>query len=311
MMRRVLLAGGLALMLGAAGCATVPTMVPQALLDARTALQMAQKDHADLLVPEDFQLARRQLDKAESAFSAEQSLSTIEDLCFEAQADAQIAQANARRRQAEQEYEHVQQALITQQTVLMALMQKNQALNSTMKDLQKAQQERLLADQKAAEAQAAKVEEARLRAAAEREAEMLRKAQKIKDAQVTRESRGLVINLSGKVLFDSGSSRLQQGALSQLDQVALLIKEYSDYKVKIEGHTDSTGDLLSNNTLSQARAESVLNYLNQKGISLDNLQAVGMGPSRPIASNTSATGRQLNRRVEIILERKSENTTTP
>jgi outer membrane protein OmpA-like peptidoglycan-associated protein len=309
-MRRLAL-GFIVFAFSAVGCATVPTMVPQSLLDARTALQLAQKDHADLLVAEDFQAAKRQLDKAEASFVAEQNLATIEDLAFEAQADAQIAQANARRRQADQEYEEVQQALITQQTMLMALLQKNQALHSAMRDLQKTQADKTLADQKTAEAQAAKAEEARLRAAAEREAEMLRKAQQIKNAQVTRDTRGLVINLSGKVLFDSGSSRLQQGALSQLDQVALLLKEYADYHVKIEGHTDSTGDLLTNNTLSQARAESVLNYLNQKGILLDNLQAVGLGPTRPLASNSTTAGRQLNRRVEIILERKTEKTNAP
>jgi outer membrane protein OmpA-like peptidoglycan-associated protein len=294
-----------------AGCATVPVMVPQSLLDARTALQLAQKDHADLLVPEDFQTARHELDKAESSFAAEHSLATIEDLAFEALADAQIAQANARRRQAEAEFESVQQALATQQSMLIALMQKNQALSAAAQKLQASLADRAAADQKAVAAQAAKEEEARLRAAAEREAEMLRKAQAIKNAQVTREARGLVINLSGKVLFDSGSSRLQQGALSQLDQVAELVKDYPDYRVKIEGHTDSTGDLLANNTLSQARAESVLNYLNQKGISLDNLQSVGLGPTRPLATNATPAGRQLNRRVEIILERKAEKAVTP
>ena len=294
-----------------AGCATVPAMVPQSLLDARTALQLAQKDHADLLVPEDFQAARHELDKAESAFSAEHSLATVEDLAFEAMADAQIAQANARRRSAEAENESVQQALATQQAMLIALMQKNQVLNAVAQKLQQSQADKAAADQKAAAAQTAKEEETRLRAAAEREAEMLRKAQAIKNAEVKREARGLVINLSGKVLFDSGSSRLQSGALSQLDQVAALVKDYPDYRVKIEGHTDSTGDLLANNTLSQARAESVLNYLNQKGISLDNLQSVGLGPSRPLVSNSTPANRQLNRRVEIILERKTEKVATP
>jgi outer membrane protein OmpA-like peptidoglycan-associated protein len=295
----------------APACATVPTMVPQSLLDARTALVLAQKDHADLLVPGDFQSARKELDEAEAAFAAEQSLATVEDLTFEALADAQIAQANARRRQAEAEYEAVQQALGTQQAMLIALMQKNQALSTAAQKLQASLADKAAADQKAAAAQAAKEEEARLRVAAEREAEMLRKAQAIKNAQVTREARGLVINLSGKVLFDSGSSRLQPGALSQLDQVAALVKDYPDYRVKIEGHTDSTGDLLANNTLSQARAESVLNYLNQKGISLDNLQSVGLGPTRPLASNDTPTGRQLNRRVEIILEHKTEKAAAP
>jgi outer membrane protein OmpA-like peptidoglycan-associated protein len=195
--------------------------------------------------------------------------------------------------------------------MLMALLQKNQDLHAAMQKLQQTQADKLAADQKAAAAQSAKEAEARLRAAAERETEMLRRAQKIKDAKVSQEARGLVINLSGKILFDSGSSRLQPGALSPLDQVASILKDYPDYRVKIEGHTDSTGDLLANNLLSQARAESVSNYLNQKGVALDNLQVVGLGSSRPIASNATSAGKQQNRRVEIILERKTEKAAAP
>ncbi|NTV53577.1 MAG: OmpA family protein, partial [Candidatus Firestonebacteria bacterium] len=183
---------------------------------------------------------------------------------------------------------------------------KNQALEAAAHKLQQSQSDKTAADQKTLAAQAAQAEEARLRAAAERENEMLRRAQTIKNAQVSREARGLVINLSGKVLFDSGSSRLQTGAFGQLDEVATLIKAYPDYRVKIEGHTDASGELLANNLLSQARAESVSNYLNQKGISLDHLQSVGLGPARPLVSNRTPAGRQQNRRVEIILEHPPE-----
>jgi len=288
------------------GCATVPTVVPQALIDARSALGVAKKVNADILVPEEYEEARKQLDCAESAFSAEQSIATVEELAFAAKAYAEIAEAHARVCIIEQEYETVQQALITQQSMLTALTRKEAVLKQAMQRLKQTEADKLAAQAKAAEQAKKAEEEARRRAAAEREAEMLRKAQKIRNAQVKMEARGLVINLSGKVLFDTGSSKLQPGAKAALDQVAEVLKEYPDYRVRIEGHTDSTGDALTNNTLSQARAESVLNYLYQKGVPFDSLTAVGIGSSRPVATNKTPEGRQLNRRVEIILEKKTE-----
>ncbi len=298
----------------AAGCATVPVVVPQALIEARAALGMAKKADAQSQVPREYQLAEHLLNQAESAFAAEQSIGTVEAFAFEAKADAMIAEADVRRLKAQQEYEQVQQALIAQQSMLTALTQKEAALKAAVQQLQQTAVEKKVAEDKAA-AEAQKAEdEARKRAEAERllqeqkekEARLLAEAQKIKDAQVKMEARGLVINLSGKVLFDTGSSKLQRGAMAALDQVAKVLKDFPGYMVKIEGHTDSTGDLLTNNTLSQARAESVLTYLNQQGVSLDLLTAVGLGPNRPVATNKTPEGRQLNRRVEIILEKIKE-----
>lgn len=293
------------------GCATVPAMVPRSLIDARAALGAAKQAKANLLVPEDYQAAQQLLQRAEAAFAAERNMTSVEDMAFEAQAAAQVAEAFARRRIAQQEYERTQQEIIDQQAMLIALREKNRKLQEAMNTVRQTQAGRAQAEaeaaeaaRRAAEAQAARDEEARRRLRAEQEAEMLRKAQKIKDAQVKMEARGLVINLSGRILFDSGSSKLQQGVETTLAQISDLLKDYPDYHVRIEGHTDNTGDLLMNNTLSQARAESVLTVLHQKGISLDCLSAVGMGPSHPIASNAAPAGRQMNRRVEIILEKK-------
>ncbi|MCK5242690.1 DUF4398 and OmpA-like domain-containing protein [bacterium] len=293
-----------------AGCATVPTVVPQALIDARSALGVAKKINADILVPSEYAEARKQLDRAEASFSAEQSIATVEEQAFEAKAYAEIAEAHVRVRIAKQEYETVQQALITQQGMLTALLQKQKYLDQMQARIQQTEEEKRAAVAAAAAAaaeQAGKLAaEKKKREAAEREAEMLRKARKIRNAQVKMEARGLVINLSGKVLFDTGSSKLQPGAKSALDQVAEVLLEYTDYRVRIEGHTDSTGNALSNNMLSQARAESVLNYLRQKGVAFDNLTAVGIGSTRAVATNKTPEGRQLNRRVEIILEKKTE-----
>jgi len=296
-----------------AGCATVPAMTPRSLIDARAALGAAKQAKADLLAPEEYQNAARILDKAESSFSAEQSMTTVEALAFEAQAAAQVAEAFTRRKIAEQACSDAKNEIISRQSMLMALKEKNQrlreafaAMRQSLAGKDQAEAAALEASRQAAEAQAARDEEARKRRQAEQETEMLRKAQKIKDAQVKMEARGLVINLSGRILFDSGSSKLQRGVETTLDQVSALLNEYPDYHVRIEGHTDNTGDLLMNNTLSQARAESVLTYLNQKGVSLDSLSAVGLGPGHPLATNATSAGRQMNRRVEIVLEKKAE-----
>jgi len=294
-----------------AGCATVPAVVPQSVIDTRAALELAKKANADLVVPDEYQAARRRLDQLEASVSAEQSSATIEDMALEARTAAEVAEAHARVIIAEREYAAVQQELIGQQAMLVALIQKEAALKAAMKQLEQSQADKSAAEARAAEEARRAEEEKKLRDQAEREAEMLRKAQQIKNAQVKMESRGLVINLSGKLLFDTGSSKLQPGAMTQLNQVAELLTEFPDYRVRIEGHTDSTGDLLTNNTLSQARAESVLTYLTGKGVSLDLLTAVGLGPNRPLATNKTAEGRQLNRRVEIIFEKKSESSSAP
>jgi outer membrane protein OmpA-like peptidoglycan-associated protein len=301
------LVGSAALVLAAlSGCATVPAVVPQSVMEARAALELAKKANADLIVPEEYQTAKHLLGQLEAVVTAEQNAATVEDMALEAKINAEIAEAHSRANIAEREYQSVQQELINQQAMLVALIQKEATLKAALRQLQQSQADKAAAEAKAAEEARRAEEETRLRALAQQEADMLRKAQQIKNADVKMESRGLVINLAGKLLFDTSSSKLQPGAMSQLSQVSELLKEFPDYRVRIEGHTDSTGDLLSNNTLSQARAESVLTYLNQKGVPLDNLTAVGMGPTRPLATNKTPDGRQLNRRVEIIFEKKTE-----
>lgn len=287
-----------------AGCATVPMVEPQALIEARAALGMAKNAKANILVPKNYSVARQLLQQAEAAFASEKSIKTVELFAFEAKATARMAEADARRQLAEQAYQQVQQAIMTQQALLLALTKKEAALQAAHQQLNESTAKRQAAEAKAAE-EARKRSEAEeaLRQQKEREAKLLAEAQKIKNAKVKLEERGLVINLSGKVLFDTGSSKLQKGAMAALDQVVNVLKDFPHYRVKIEGHTDSTGELLTNNMLSQARAESVLTYLNQQGVGLDSLSALGLGPSRPIASNQTPEGRQLNRRVEIILEK--------
>lgn len=112
--------------------------------------------------------------------------------------------------------------------------------------------------------------------------------------------RGLVVTL-GDVLFASGGSTLKEGAPGNLNKLAGFLNKYPDRTVTIEGHTDSVGSDDSNRSLSQRRADSVKAYLVGQGVASDRLSASGMGEGSPVGDNDSSTGRQQNRRVEVII----------
>lgn len=136
-----------------------------------------------------------------------------------------------------------------------------------------------------------------------------RLSQEIKDKQVRLEmmEKGLVITVVGDVLFDSGKAKIRPEASSILDKVAGVLKEnVPQLNVGIEGHTDNQpirfSGWKSNWELSTARALSVLHYLvDEKGISPERVSAIGYGEYRLVATNDTKEGRQLNRRVEIVI----------
>ncbi len=113
--------------------------------------------------------------------------------------------------------------------------------------------------------------------------------------------RGIVITL-GDVLFDTGKSNLKPGALNNLGKLVAFLNQYPDRNVTIEGHTDSVGSEEYNLSLSQRRADAVKSYLVHQGIAAARFTTAGLGEGSPVAGNDSAGGRQLNRRVEVIIE---------
>jgi outer membrane protein OmpA-like peptidoglycan-associated protein len=118
----------------------------------------------------------------------------------------------------------------------------------------------------------------------------LEKEEKIKGAV------GTEIILEG-IVFDTGSAKIKPSSLATLDKVGKTLIENPDIYVEVQGHTDNVGKVASNTRLSQARAESVVKYLVGKGIDASRMVAKGMGPDRPVATNDTAEGRQLNRRI--------------
>jgi outer membrane protein OmpA-like peptidoglycan-associated protein len=119
--------------------------------------------------------------------------------------------------------------------------------------------------------------------------------------------RGLVVTL-GDVLFDTGKAELKSGAATNLAKLATFLNQYQDRSVLIEGHTDSVGKDDYNLALSQRRADAVKIWLMKQGVHSDRLVTSGKGESSPVSGNDSASGRQLNRRVEVIIE---NNAATP
>lgn len=118
---------------------------------------------------------------------------------------------------------------------------------------------------------------------------------------VTRLGNDLVLNMPGNITFDVDRTDLRGDFLSVLDSVSLVLKEYKNTLIDVTGHTDSTGSLAHNMDLSKRRADSVATYLRATGIQPVRIETLGVGPNYPIADNTSAAGRQMNRRVELFL----------
>ena len=112
--------------------------------------------------------------------------------------------------------------------------------------------------------------------------------------------RGLVLTL-GDVLFDTGKAELNSGASRKLDQLAQFLTEHPDRRVEIDGYTDIIGTDAYNLDLSQRRAEAVRSALLSRGIDPARISTQGYGKAFPVASNADAGGRQLNRRVEIVI----------
>jgi outer membrane protein OmpA-like peptidoglycan-associated protein len=118
---------------------------------------------------------------------------------------------------------------------------------------------------------------------------------------VTRSGDNIILNMPGNVTFKTSSADINASFYQVLNSVALVLKEFDKTVVDIAGHADSIGADDKNLELSQRRAGSVSSYLGAQGINAQRLIAVGYGEARPIASNDTAEGRTLNRRVEITL----------
>jgi outer membrane protein OmpA-like peptidoglycan-associated protein len=131
----------------------------------------------------------------------------------------------------------------------------------------------------------------------------LAEEQRRHDLEIQRmQDESLKIDVSSEVSFDFDSAALKPAFLPTLDKVSNVLGRYPKTTVTVIGHTDSTGAESYNQRLSERRAESVVAYLSNHGVHSARLQAIGMGESQPRATNATEAGRQLNRRVEILVK---------
>lgn len=269
---------------GIIGCAS--TLPPQELVNARSAYDRADSGPAAQLNPADLHSAKEQLDTAEEKFREDGNTQEARDQAYLALRKTELAEVVARTKEANQASEGVVDAMHEDQTAAVAHTSEELAQKQT---------------QVAAQGAALATQGAQLRDAEKRAAQAT--ADLSKFASVKQEPRGMVITLSGSVLFASAKSDLLPEAQLKLNDVAnALIKEDPISKIVVEGHTDSQGSQTYNQELSQRRAQVVRDYLVTRGIASDRITAQGFGPSRSIADNTSTEGRANNRRVEIVVQ---------
>jgi len=259
--------------------ACASTAPPRELKDARVAYQVAASNPGAVRAQADVADAKRSLDRAEAAFADDPSSDMTRDLSYIASRKASSARAKTNALTALEE----KKAAAVELTALRAEQAKQQA------------------------AQRGELADSRSQLASERQARVAAE-QKTRDALATiagmkaaDSDRGLVLTLSGSVLFATGKSVLLPSAQTRLGEAAKAMKE-DGRSITVVGHTDSTGSDELNQKLSLARAEAVRAYLVKQGLPADHVKAEGAGEGQPIADNATAEGRANNRRVEIILE---------
>jgi len=297
---------GLALL--GAGCATVPP--PIELTTARTSYARASSGPAVQLLPAELHKAKIVLDAAETSFADEKSSQKTIDLAYIADRTIQTVEVQARTvlstqtiAKAKQDFQDRQSvaAKKTQASLVKTRLQLSDSQAGQAKEAAQLGAEhaaRQDADSKAAASEQRALDSEQRTIAANEKTNAANDA--LAKLAAKDEERGMVITLSGGVLFRSNDAQLLPAAQTKLDDVAAALLT-NGRPVSIEGYTDSKGSQSRNIDLSQRRAESVRSYLISRGLSADRVVAKGMGPDRPIADNTSAEGRANNRRVEIVV----------
>lgn len=301
-----------ALFLGA--CGSVPTttgMLDQARADYASAQN---SPTVTRYAPLELKQAGEALDRANAAASKQEKTETINDLAYVAKQKIALSQEVTKQKMAEAE---VGQS--AKQRDQMRLDQRTAEANRATATAQQAQMSALTAQASAQTAQAEAAEAKRKADLARDEAnEAQRKTQEAQtrtaqlEAQLNelaakKTDRGMVITL-GDVLFGTDLARLNANGMRTAQKLAEVLQQNPRRTVLIEGFTDSTGSSAHNVELSERRAEAVRNAILEQGVSRERVATRGYGASFPVAANDTASNRQMNRRVEIVLSDESGRT---
>ncbi len=290
-----------------AGCASAPTS--NSMLDqARSDYNAAQANNRTLaLAPNEMKQAGDALAMADAAFNRSEDTARVNQLAYLARQRVALAQETANRKASEAA---VAEAGSERDKLLLAARTREadaatQAAAAAQRQASASQQQAMTAQQQAEAARqqaaaAQKVAVASQTQASDAEARARALEAQMRDLNAKKTDRGMVITM-GDVLFDSGQAQLKPGAQRNIEKLGTFLKEYPQRKAMIEGYTDSTGSDSFNQALSARRAEAVKAALMSMGVNSTQLMAQGYGETHPVAGNDNASGRQMNRRVEIVL----------
>ena len=282
-----------------AGCASsdLEQAAKAQLTKAQTAYRQAQSD-PNVQAYAQLQLADAQ--KAVQAAEQAQNLEDMQQLAYLAEKKSQTASVVGAMRKTEQDTQ-----MMGRETQDILLQKRERELKAARAD---AEQARASAEARArdAEAKAREAEQARAqaeqarRAAEAEQAKTAALAKELADLKAQQTNRGLVLTV-GDVLFATGRAEVAAGGMRSIDKLAEWLKKNPTRNLLIEGHTDNTGPEDFNMKLSQQRAEAVRDQLVSRGVGADRITTKGYGPKYPVVANDSASGRQQNRRVEVVV----------
>jgi outer membrane protein OmpA-like peptidoglycan-associated protein len=273
-----------------------------------------QKAVVDLRNAEEFLGSGKRKESETDAREAAQMAEDARIITFRAMQQEELANEQERARraaaQAQLDLERRKSAEADSRAAQQAKAQAEQAKAQAEQAQAQAEQAKLAAQQEAEQAQRDKAAADAAREAAvsqkqtaEAEQTQLRERlrQQLNMILETRETaRGLIVDIND-VLFDFNKFTLKPGAREKLAKVAGILLAYPGLRVQLEGHTDSIGSDEYNVKLSEERAGAVRDYLSSQGVSSANLSATGLGKENPVASNDTETGRQQNRRVDLVV----------
>ena len=298
--------------------------VPLEMYQARNSVEIAKSRGAEKYAPEIFSKAENSLKMSENLLARKAGKKQIISQARQTVQFSEDARALAVKRQEAELVEQSRQAAAAKATAEAEAKAAAQAAEAKRKADEEAQRQAELAAareaQLKAESEAIAAKEAAARAqaqalaekeaAARADAERARQVAQALRAQLldqlnavlqTRDTpRGLVVTMAD-VLFATGKYNLRTEARERLARLSGIVASHPGLVLQVEGHTDSVGSDEFNQKLSEQRAEAVRAYLIEQGLAEGTITAVGLGKTMPIADNTTAEGRQKNRRVEIIV----------
>jgi len=292
--------------------------VPLDLLEARDAVMIAKAAGAQQYAADSIQKAEDMLQRAEDYYQRKQGRTPIGTAARGATQMAEDARVLTLRRKEQEREEAARKAAADAQAKAeadaVAAKQREQDAQSRSEDdaRRRAEAEHAqaaaLAQQQQAQAQAEDAERQKQLAQQQTQDAIAQKEQmrarllaQLNQVLQTRDTaRGLIVSMPD-VLFDFNKYTLKPEARERLAKISGIVLAYPDLKLDIEGHTDAIGSDEYNQTLSEKRAEGVRGYLVSSGVVPDHVTAVGLGKSNPVADNATASGRKLNRRVDMVV----------